>query len=117
MGHGAFTYFSGSIASAATASSSIDLGRAWSHLTLDIPARSNTTLYVQVSPNNGTFRRIYNSASRAGAETVFQVASATTNVAVPIPAGCRYLKVESQDAISDGMNFTVSASDLGNRNG
>jgi hypothetical protein len=117
MGHGAFTYFSGSIASAGTLSEAIDLGRSWSVMTLDIPARSNTTLYLQVSPNGSSFKRIYNAASRAGAETVFQIASATTGVAVPIPPGHRYVKIESQDAISNGMNFTISVSDLGSRNG
>lgn len=117
MGHGVCQYFLGSVASAATVSTSIDLGRSFAHMILNIPARSNTTLYVQVSPDNSSFKRVYNPASRAGAETQFQVLSATTNAAVPIPGGFRYFKVESQDAISDGMNFTVTVSDLANRNG
>lgn len=118
MGHGAHTVFSGSIASAATLSGGIDLGRSWAHMALDIPARSNTTLYVQCSPSSsGTYRRIYNAASRAGAETVFQIASATTNAVVPIPAGCRFIKVESNDAIADGMSFNVIVADMASRNG
>lgn len=118
MGHGAHTSFIGTIASAGTLSSEIDLGRSWAHQALVIPARSNTTLYIQCSEQTGgTFRRVYNSASRAGSETLFQVLSATTNAIVPIPGGCRFIKVETQDALSDGMNFKIITSDMANRNG
>ena len=118
MGHGAHAYFASTIASAATRSVQVDLGRSWAHQALDIPARSNTTLYVLCSASDGgTFRRIYNSASRAGAETLFQIASATTNAIVPIPGGCRFIKIESQDAFADGLSFNVIVSDQANRNG
>lgn len=117
MGHGACSYFAATMASAGTLTPAVDLGRSWSHMILSIPAKSNTTIYVHVSADNTTFKRIYNAPSRAGAETVFQIASATTNVAVPIPPGYRYMKLETEDAISNGAVFTVIASDSGNRNG
>lgn len=117
MGHGACTYFAATMASAGTLTPAVDLGRSWSHMILSIPARSNTTLYVHVSADNSTFRKIYHPASRAGIESIFQIASTTTGIAVPIPPGYRYMKIESEDAISNGSIFTVITSDLGNRNG
>lgn len=118
MGHGATRNFPVTFVSGATiTTTAIDLGSAWSHMILQIPARSNTTIYVHVSGDNSTFKKIYNAASRAGVESIFQIASGTTNVALPIPAGYRYMKLETEDAISNGATFNIICSDLGSRNG
>ena len=113
MGHGVHTKYDLTVASGATlTTTAIDLGRAFARMHLDIPARSNTTLYIKASADNTTFRRVYFTADRAGAEAVFQVLSATTNAIVPCPHGIRYVKLESQDAVTDGLTVKIIAADF-----
>lgn len=112
MGHGAFQRFLATMASAGTLTGQIDLGRSFYSVKIEVPARSNTTLYIQAaSDSSGTFRRVFAEGNATTVPVLFQLASATTNVIVPIPGGYRYLKVESQDAINDGAVFRIVCAD------
>jgi len=113
MAHGIHNVFLATMASAGTLTSEINLGRSWHRMKIESPARSNTTLYVQAAnASGGTFRRIYAEGNATTSPALFQVASNATNVMIPIPAGYQFIKIESQDAISDGAGFKIIASDM-----
>ncbi len=115
MAHGANAVYEATIASFATASSALDLGRSWDKVYLLIPAMtSQTALHIQASEtSSGTFRRVYHTTvnSATVATNVYTIASAVTNAFVPIPAGHRFMKVEATAIISFSANFKIICSD------
>jgi hypothetical protein len=112
MGFGAYSVFTRALASGTTAyTTGVDLGRAWASIKLDIPARSNTTVYLQSSADNSTYRRVFAEGNATTVPVLFQLPSATTSVIVPLPGGHRYVKVETQDSVADGATFKFICSD------
>lgn len=59
MSYGPISVFTNAFASAATLSPAYDLGRAWKTLYLDVPTmNSGADIYLQVSHDNSTYRRL-----------------------------------------------------------
>lgn len=103
------------VASGVTLSSGIDLSRAYAKLSLEVPTMaSGTDVYLQVSSDNSTFRRLYH-APVAGTTTppALVIPSSVTNCIVPVSvAGVRYVKIELSTAMTaTSAQFNLIASD------
>lgn len=114
MSYGPLVPFFATMASAGTLTPAVDLQRSWKNVFLEIPTMtSNTQHYIQGSSSNTTYRRIYhpqqNSPAPVGA--AFIVDSAVTNALIPIPAGIRYLKIETTATVNDGAVYRIICSD------
>lgn len=100
--------FAVTFASAATVSSEVDTGKAYSNYYLELPSATTYNLNIQGAyASGGSFKRIYHPPSDNDAVvTAVEITSATagTNGAiVKLPVGMRYMKIESQTAVADGM--------------
>lgn len=106
--------FSVTMASGGTLSSEIDLANGWSKAHLVIPTMaSNSEIRLKASSESGgTFRQVYHPPvnSATVAVNMFKIASGVTNATVEIPAGLRYLKVETTATIDSGLTFKVICS-------
>jgi len=103
MAHGAISVFTASMATDATITSAIDLGRAWKNVYLVVPsATSGTDVYLQAAATpTDTFRRIYLPVNSATAQAnVFIIKSAISNVNVLVPSGFQHLKIEQSTGTS-----------------
>lgn len=120
MGYGPISVFSGTIASGASTSGEINLGRAWSQVYLNYGTMStamNMTVFAASgsSGSGATYRVVYqppiNSATVAC--SVFTITS-TVGVAggiVPIPSGFQYIKAVLTGVVSGGLSVSVICSD------
>lgn len=114
MSYGPLTSYSMTIASFATSSSGVDMGRGWKTMYLQIPTMtSQTQLYIQGSNDNVTFARVYFPLANATAPvaSLFNIPSNVTSAIIPIPNGIRYMKVESTAVVSFTASFRVICSD------
>lgn len=116
MGHGAYSTFKGTWASGATLSGEVDLARAWAVSYLRVPSMStNTQMHMKVATQTaGTFVRVINPVINSAATQVqlpFTIHSSLTGCAVPIPAGFRYIKIETTDTVQNGDSFDIICSD------
>jgi hypothetical protein len=114
MSHGAIVVHTVGLASNTTLTSSVDLGRAWRNVYLEIPTMtSGTDVLLKASPDNSTFRRVYDRTNSATAQAnVFTVKSAVTQAIVDIPAGLRYVAIELSTAMTaTSAVFRVICSD------
>jgi hypothetical protein len=111
MSYGPYAVFTASVASGATASSAVDLGRSWFANYLVVPSMtSNSQLHLKASETlDGTYRRVkhppVNSATVAVNE--FTILSANTGCIVPMPSGLRYVQVETTATVDGGCSFTI----------
>lgn len=114
MSWGAVTVYSCYATSGALSSTSIDFGRAFNRVYLEVPTMASSSLYIMAAVSaGGTYRRILNPQGTTAtvAQSTFTVDSAATLVMVPIPAGFRYLKVELSSGCTDvttTFNFVCS---------
>jgi hypothetical protein len=110
-GYGSYLAFTTTVASAATASSAIDLGGAYGNCYLAIQSMtSNSQLHIQASDKlDGTYSRVQhfpiNSATVAN--NTYTILSSVTNAIVPIPAGLRYVKVERTATADSGHSYVI----------
>lgn len=104
MGYTPSSKFEVSLASGATLSTFVDLGRGWNHLSVVIPTMtSGTNVFFQgAGDSSDTFRRIYHPiANGDNTPDVMSVDSSVTNCIVPLEfISCRYLKVELGTAMT-----------------
>jgi hypothetical protein len=99
------SYFETTVSSGVTLSDSIDLGRGWGHVSLEIPSMpSGTDIFIQGSTENGTgvyrrhHHRITNSSDNP---TPMNIDSSITNCFVPLEfVRVRYLKIELGTAMT-----------------
>ncbi len=101
MAHGAISVFTVSMATDATLTSAVDLGRAWKSVYLEIPsATSGTDVYPQVAVgSSSTFRRVYLPVNSGTAQAnVLVVKSSVTNCMVQLPSGFQHVKLEQSTA-------------------
>lgn len=100
--------FSVSFSSGATSTDAADLGKAYTNYYLEIPSACTFNLNIQGSSDNSSFKRIYHApADNDAVVTAVEITSATagTNGAiVKLPVGVRYMKVESQTAVTNGLS-------------
>jgi hypothetical protein len=105
------------MASGATLTEAVDLGRTFQNVFLEIPALllSATQLHVQAAAEAGGsfFKVMHPSINTSVAEAnVFAIPSAATSRMFLIPNGIQHLKIESTAPIVDGKVFTILCSDL-----
>lgn len=107
--------FTGTIASGATLSSEINVGRSWTNAYLAVPSMtSNSLIYIQAAKeSSGTYRRIAHplEAVTAPVGKDFTINSATTSRMIPIPNGFNFYKVETSATMDSGEFFTIICSD------
>jgi hypothetical protein len=129
MSYGPYVVFPISVASGATRTSEVNLGRSWKQLYLDVPTfPSQTTLYlVAAAFSGGPYRRLYGigsyTATVQGTEFSIQstcsnailklesfkndTAFSTGNISLPF----KYIQIETQTSIDDGVSFNLICSD------
>ena len=114
MAHGAVTVFQTTIASAATLSSELDLGRAWNRVYID-PTGANSEVRMQAAATSGgTYRQVYHppiNSSTVG-NNIFKIPSATSGGITEIPGGFRFIKIEATAAVTNGNTFNLICSDM-----
>lgn len=113
MGHGVQRAYAATISSFATASSEVDLQRAFTHIAIEVPTMtSNTQLHIQAaSESGGTFRRVagvvVNTATVAAPDVA--IPSSVTNRVVSVQFGVpvQYVKLETTAVISFSAAYKV----------
>ena len=108
--------FAATIASGATLSTEVDLGKAYSKVLLELPSATTFNINIQgANASGGNFKRIYNAVSDNDAiVTAVEITSATAGAngaIVAIPQWCQYMKVETQTAVANGGTFYFIAMD------
>jgi hypothetical protein len=101
---GSIKAFTTTIASAATSSSSVDLGGSYNGLMVGIPTMTSATdIFFRVSDtSDGTFRRIYHTPTVATAKpTAVQIDSSVTNCYVPIDCKAQYFQIAYTSATTE----------------
>jgi hypothetical protein len=88
----------------------VDLGgKSYSEIYLDIPSASTFNLNIQGSVDGTNFKRIYHAPSDNDAVvTAVEITSATAGAngaIVKLPSVVRYMKVESQTAVANGLSL------------
>lgn len=113
---GPFSAYSTTIASGATASAALDLQFGWGATYLVVPSMtSNTQIHIQSSDvATGTYRRVKHPSINSSTVTTndFAIASSATNCVVPIPAGLRFVKIETTATVDSGQAFKVLCGSL-----
>jgi hypothetical protein len=115
MSYGPVQKFPVSIASGATSSGGVDLGKSFSEVYLDIPSACTFNFNIQGSADGSSFKRIYNAPSdNDSVVTAVEITSATAGTdgaIVKLPCVVRYMKVESQTAVTNGLSLNFIAVD------
>ena len=112
MSYGPIKTYDLSIASGATSSSEVDLGRAYSKVLLDLPSATTFTLFVQgATASGGNFKRIYhapgdNLSDPDAIEIASSIAGANGAI-VGIPNYTQYMKLESATAVANGAAYKL----------
>lgn len=111
MGHGAISVFTATIASGATLSAEIDIARAWGKVLID-PTGLGSEVRIQVAPSTGgTYRQLYFPAANS-VSGIVKVGSAASGGAIEVPAGYRFMKVETTAAVANGGTAKIYCSDM-----
>lgn len=112
MGYGPTQKFKADIASGATISNQVDLGRGFNHVSLEIPSMaSGTDLFIQAAnSSSGTFRKYHHRLTTTNDSPVaINVNSSVTNCFLHLEfVNAQYLKVElstAMTATSASFNF------------
>lgn len=113
MGHGACTKFDVTIASGASTSSEIDLGRAWRRVFLDPTGAGGECRFQAAVAAGGTFRMIQWSAANSGTAGTATVGSALSGSLVEVPlGGLRHVKVFVTGTVANGVTLKLYGSDM-----
>lgn len=114
MAHGAITAFNVTIASGATLSSEVDLGRSWARVYIDPTGAASEVRFQAAAASAGTYRQVY--LPQPGTSTVqaniWKVSSGISGGVIECPAGIRFLKVETTAAVANGATLKLICSDL-----
>ena len=113
MSYGPRSVFTVNLASNATSTSALDLGRAWQNVYLEIPTMtSGCDVYLKASDSaTGTFRRVYSKVNSATVANPWYILSSITQCLVDTPPGFQHLKVEITTAMTaTSVNFKVHCS-------
>lgn len=114
MSHGALSIFNATMASGATLTSEVDLGRSWARVYLDPTGAASEVRFQAAATSGGTYRQVY--LPQPGTSTVqaniWKVSSGISGGLIEAPAGLRYIKVETTAAVANGASFKLYCSDL-----
>lgn len=114
MGHGVACKFTVTMASGATLTGSLDLGRAYGKVYLDPTGAASEVRIQAAAASGGTFRQVYHpsiNSSTVGAN-MFKIPSSVSGGLIEIPNGLRFIKVETTATVDNGATFTLIASDF-----
>src|SRR3982750_1469972 len=113
MGHGAHIKFQVVIASAATLSSEVNLGRGWLKVYLDPTGAASEVRLQAAIAAGGTYRQVYHPSvnSSTAAANVFKIPSSVSGGLIELPAGLQYVKVETTASVANGATLQIIASD------
>lgn len=117
MGHGLSQYFAATMASGASITSDVNLGRAFTKVYVNIAGATNSCHFLaapSVSGSPGTYSPVkYNVASGMSAPQTITVGTATSGSFVEVPlGGIAFIKVASVGGSADGAIIKVIASDV-----
>lgn len=103
-------------ASGTTTTAQVDVGKAYQKMLVELPSATTFNIFIQgAGADGGSFKRLYNEIDDNDAVvTACEITSATagTNGAiVPIPAWCRYMKLEAGTAVANGATYYLIAID------
>jgi hypothetical protein len=116
MAWGEKAVFNVSIASGARASDTVDLGRNWRFLWLEVPEGIQATnVNLQwLSTSDGTAANVRSSTYAAGsfngyAISTFTIATTGSHCVLPLPGGTRYLQLNASAAVTNGQAYRILA--------
>ena len=99
------------LASSATLTSFIDIGRSWRHVAMELPTMNTATaVYIHGSPTSGgTFTRFGEVLATAAANQFqdFAIATGTSGRILPIEPMCQFLKFETKTAVTHALTFSI----------
>jgi hypothetical protein len=107
--------FNVSIASAASTSTAIDLGRGYNKVVYDPTGAGGASMFFAAPTATDTYRQIrYEVTSGMSAPQTATVGSALSGSLVEVPAlrGLRYVKVAATGTIADGATLKLYCSDI-----
>ena len=101
------------IASGATLSAELDLGRAYKKVYLDMAGAKAEVRLQGASETGGTYRSILHPIPNTTTvqANAYKIASAISGFIAEIPGGFRFIKVETTAAVADGATFKIHCSD------
>lgn len=113
MSHGAISVFSPVIASAATLSAEIDLGRSWKRVYIDPTGAASEVRFQAAASSGGTYRQVYlqQPTSSTVQSNIWKVASGVSGGIIEAPAGLRFFKVETTATVANGVTLKLICSD------
>ena len=113
MSFGPYAKFTGTIASGATISSEIDLGRTWKSVYLDPTGASSAVRFQAAASSAGTYRQVYlpQPTTSTVQANIWTVSSAISGGMIQIPPGLRFFKIDTTASVANGLSFTVICSD------
>lgn len=113
MAWGADAYFSATVASGATLSSEVDLGRAWTRLYIDVSGLASEVRFQMSKTTGGTYRQILlpQPSTSTVQANIWKVSSGASGSFIEGPAGFRYIKVETTAAVANGGSAVIYVSD------
>lgn len=102
--------FKATVASGATLSSEVDIGKGYDQVYLDMASGTTFSVFIQgARTSGGTFKRIYHAPSdNDSVTTAVEIASSTagTNGAiVALPHHTRFMKLEFATAVANGGTY------------
>lgn len=107
-----YKIFSITMPSGVSLTNELDLGRVWNKVYLD-PTNAAAEVRLQSTDAlGGTYRQVYHPAinsSTVGAN-IFKIPSSVSGGIIELPAGLRFIKVETTAAIGNGTTFKVICS-------
>lgn len=115
MSLGAFSKYDVSIASGASTSTAIDLGRGYSKVVYDCTSSGGASTFFAASSFDGTYRQIkFPVASGLVAPGAVTVGSACSGSLVEVSElkGHRFLKVAATGTIANGATLALYACDI-----
>lgn len=115
MAHGADSIFSVTIASGATLSSEINLGRSWARVYIDPTGAASEVRFQGATESGGTYRQIYlpQSPSTSTVQAnAWKVSSAISGGMIEGPGGIQFMKVETTAAVANGATLKLICSDM-----
>lgn len=113
MAYGHNTVYQAVVASGTSLSAEVDFKRAYRVAYLDVTGAASEVRLQMAADSGGSYRQVYHpsiNSSTVGVN-IFKIASAASGGFVPIPAGMRFMKVETTAAIANGLTFKIVVSD------
>jgi hypothetical protein len=113
MGHGIYVVYNATIASGATLSSEIDLGRSFARVMIDPTGAASEVRFQAAATSGGSYRQVYLptvNTSTVGSN-IWKVSSAISGGMIEAPPGLRYMKIETTAAVANGATLKLICSD------